>query len=93
MKRPRIDKSVLTHGVPYKVEDRQYLDSFKGRACESCGRVDGTVVAAHISWDSHVSHSQKADDRRTVALCFACHQQQESRPGPEWWMRMVYFRE
>lgn len=73
-----------------RIRDREYLDSFRDRACEACGIEDGTIVAAHVRAGHEGGTGYKPSDDLTVALCFACHQRQESEPGPEWWFKNVF---
>ena len=41
------------------LRDRAYLDSFRDRACDACGALDGTVVAAHIRTGEHAGKGVK----------------------------------
>jgi hypothetical protein len=50
------------------------LASCRELACQSCGRDDGTVVAAHANWSDYgKGKSLKASDAAVAALCFSCH--------------------
>ena len=53
-------------------QDRAYLHSFRGTACESCGAIDETVVGAHFSF-SNFARGMKAHDYLTAGLCRECH--------------------
>lgn len=53
-------------------KDPAYLRSFRGKACEGCGRLKETVVPAHVT-DERYSLGAKPDDKYTVALCKDCH--------------------
>ena len=87
MSKHRIDTSMLPHGIRRRMEDRTYLDSFRGRPCEACGTEDGTIVAAHVSVGHEGGQNRKADDNLTVALCSRCHESQGANPGPWWWLQ------
>jgi len=67
------------------LRDKDYRRSFKGEMCWNCGRMDDTVVGAHIRWGHEAGIGQKPNDDLIVPLCAACHREQESQPGPAWW--------
>lgn len=56
------------------VRSRALLDACREIACQHCGAMDGTVVAAHSNWLEHgKAKGQKADDNRVASLCHGCH--------------------
>ena len=71
------------------IEDPKYRKSFDGETCWSCGANDGTIVGAHIRWNEFPGTGRKPSDDLIAPLCFDCHQQQESNPGPDWWVQNV----
>ena len=82
-----IDTSELPFSKPHKFRDREYLDDFKGKACQVCGRQDGTVVGAHVNYMNFGAQS-KNHDYYTAALCGPCHKSHDTWPGgiADWWM-------
>jgi len=55
--------------------NRKLLDVLRQSPCQDCGREDGTVVAAHSNQlRDGKGRGIKADDFRTAALCYTCHQ-------------------
>jgi hypothetical protein len=85
----RIDKAALHFGEPPRIRDRKWLDTFEHKECWNCGRRDGTVVAAHIRWGLAGGTALKPSDDLVVPLCGVCHGDQESNPGPEWWVECL----
>lgn len=71
-------------------KDLDYRRSARGRACEACGRQDGTIVGAHVRSGEHAGMGQKPDDALLCWLCGECHADQEAHPGPEWWFTHVF---
>lgn len=50
------------------------LKSVRDCPCQSCGAVDGTIVAAHSNqMRDGKGRGLKADDYRIAALCYKCH--------------------
>ena len=50
------------------------LEILRRSPCQTCGREDGTVVAAHSNQlRDGKGRSLKAHDYRVCALCFQCH--------------------
>lgn len=54
--------------------NQKLLEAVRKSPCQHCGRMDGTVVAAHSNQSRDgKGRSLKANDYRIAALCFACH--------------------
>lgn len=54
--------------------NKALLEAVRASPCQSCGREDGTVVAAHSNQlRDGKGRSQKAHDYRIAALCHRCH--------------------
>ena len=54
--------------------DRKLLDVIRQSPCQTCGREDGTIVAAHSNQlRDGKGRGIKAHDYRIAALCHACH--------------------
>ena len=54
--------------------NKALLETVRGSPCQSCGRDDGTVVAAHSNQlRDGKGRSIKAHDYRIAALCHQCH--------------------
>lgn len=54
--------------------NRKLLEILRQSPCQSCGRSDGTVVAAHANLlRLGKGRGIKCPDFYTAALCFACH--------------------
>lgn len=51
-----------------RTRSRPYLETFRDRPCEACGRADGTTVPAHLNIDCSGKH-----DGATASLCHECH--------------------
>lgn len=90
----RIDKSQLRFGTRPKVEDDAYRKSYKDSTCAAsrngtdlCGMPS---IGAHIRTGEYAGGATKPSDDLTDALCHECHMDQESQPGPEWWLERVY---
>ena len=50
------------------------LKSVRDCPCQSCGAMDGTIVAAHSNqMRDGKGRGLKADDYRIAALCYKCH--------------------
>ena len=50
------------------------LKSVRDCPCQSCGVMDGTIVAAHSNqMRDGKGRGLKADDYRIAALCYKCH--------------------
>ena len=50
------------------------LKSVRDCPCQSCGAMDGTIVAAHSNQiRDGKGRGLKADDYRIAALCYKCH--------------------
>lgn len=93
MKRHRIDKSVLAIGTRPKVEDEAYRRSFRDRTCiasyngvDLCGLA---AIGAHVRTGEYAGIGTKPSDDLICPLCDTHHREQESQPGPEWWMEKV----
>ena len=52
---------------------KKHLKNVASMCCQSCGRDDGTIVAAHTNWGGGKARSLKASDEYTAALCYTCH--------------------
>lgn len=85
-KRHKIDKSVLTFGIPERIKDDAYRKSFEGEECVICQRTD-TTVGAHIRTGHEGGTSLKPTDPLMLPLCGPHHADQEANPGPGWWIR------
>jgi len=56
--------------------NKKLLEILRQSPCQACGREDGTVVAAHSNQlRDGKGRGIKADDFRTAALCYTCHQE------------------
>lgn len=88
----RIDKSVLTHGTPPRVEDEAYRRTAPQHACEAClcPGATGRVVGAHVRTGNEGGAGFKPSDDLLVWLCDVCHADQESKPGPWWWIERIF---
>lgn len=93
-RRYRIDKSVLAIGTRPKIVDPAYRDSYRHRTCQAsrngvdlCGNPS---IGAHVRTGECAGAGTKPSDDLTEALCDECHRDQESSPGPEWWIENVY---
>ena len=54
--------------------NQKLLEAVRESPCPHCGRMDGTVVAAHSNQSRDgKGRSLKANDYRIAALCFTCH--------------------
>jgi len=54
--------------------NNKLLEILRKSPCQTCGREDGTVVAAHSNQlRDGKGRSLKAHDYRVCALCFQCH--------------------
>ena len=54
--------------------NKRLLEIVRQSPCQTCGRSDGTVVAAHSNQlRDGKGRGIKADDFRTAALCYTCH--------------------
>lgn len=54
--------------------NRKLLDLLRQSPCQTCGREDGTVVAAHSNQlRDGKGRGIKAHDYRVASLCFSCH--------------------
>jgi len=54
--------------------NQKLLEIVRESPCQHCGRMDGTVVAAHSNQGRDgKGRSLKANDYRIAALCFTCH--------------------
>jgi len=54
--------------------NQKLLEAVRESPCQHCGRMDGTVVAAHSNQSRDgKGRSLKANDYRIAALCFTCH--------------------
>jgi hypothetical protein len=54
--------------------NRKLLDILRESPCQSCGREDGTIVAAHSNQlRDGKGRGLKAVDYRVAAMCFSCH--------------------
>ena len=54
--------------------NRKLLDVLRQSPCQTCGRSDGTIVAAHSNQlRDGKGRGLKANDYRVAALCFTCH--------------------
>ena len=54
--------------------NKKLLEILRKSPCQTCGREDGTVVAAHSNQlRDGKGRSLKAHDYRVCALCFQCH--------------------
>lgn len=73
MKRPRIDKSQLTHGIPPRVVDKAWRQSARNRACDVCGADDGTIVLAHLATATNSGMGLKPHDAEGLFLSGPCH--------------------
>jgi ferredoxin len=56
------------------VRSPELLKSCRRLPCQTCGRDDGTVVAAHSNQAKHgKGRSIKASDIFVASMCFSCH--------------------
>jgi hypothetical protein len=55
------------------VRSPRLLKAVRQLSCQSCGRDDGTIVAAHTNWGGGKGRGIKADDNLIAALCYTCH--------------------
>jgi hypothetical protein len=54
--------------------NKDLLEIVRQSPCQACGRVDGTVVAAHSNQlRDGKGRGLKAHDYRIAAMCFSCH--------------------
>jgi hypothetical protein len=54
--------------------NKKLLELIRQSPCQSCGRSDGTVVAAHSNQlRDGKGRGIKAHDYRVAALCYSCH--------------------
>jgi Fe-S oxidoreductase len=54
--------------------NKKLLEIIRQSPCQSCGRSDGTVVAAHSNQlRDGKGRGIKAHDYRVAALCYSCH--------------------
>ena len=54
--------------------NKKLLELIRQSPCQSCGRFDGTVVAAHSNQlRDGKGRGIKAHDYRVAALCYSCH--------------------
>lgn len=54
--------------------NKKLLEAVRVSPCQNCGKVDGTVCAAHSNQlRDGKGRSLKAHDYRIAALCFRCH--------------------
>ena len=58
------------------------LKSARGAQCQSCGIIDGTIVAAHSNQlrDGR-GYAHKSADYRVAYLCHRCHDYVDGRAG------------
>ena len=68
-----------------RMKDPTYLKSFDGEACIACGARDGTVVGAHIRFQSGSGMGAKPDDSLVLPLCYRCHVTQHEVGEFEFW--------
>jgi hypothetical protein len=53
---------------------KRLLEAARELSCQNCGRMDGTVVAAHSNQlRDGKGRGIKAHDFRIASLCFTCH--------------------
>lgn len=95
MKRPKIDKSVLTFGVPKKVEDPKYLDNYRHMTCNASDngidRCDQPCQGgAHVRDGEVAGTANRPSDDLTESLCHRHHMDQEANPGEWWWFTYCY---
>lgn len=55
------------------IRSPKLLMAVRSLSCQSCGREDGTIVAAHTNWGGGKGRSVKASDNHIAALCYICH--------------------
>lgn len=62
--------------------NKKLLQAARDQACQYCGAIDGTVVAAHSNQlrDGR-GYSFKSADYRVAYLCLACHDKVDGRAG------------
>lgn len=92
-----IDKSQLPYGIRRRIDDPEYLDSYRHLTCAAsrngvdlCG---ADAIPAHIRTGEagkSCGTAQKPDDDLTEALCDHCHRDQEKHIGADWWLENVY---
>ncbi len=73
-KRPSIDKSVLAFPTFKRMEDPEYLKSYKGSRCivPECSHNQETVVGCHIR-SGRLGMSVKPSDWHTLSMCAEHH--------------------
>lgn len=86
MKRGRIDKSVLTFGVPVRIRSTEHLDFVRSKPCCACPKA-GPSEAHHLTHAQPKAKALKAGDQFTVPLCTKHHRELHAR-GDEaaWWL-------
>ena len=62
--------------------NKKLLQAARDQACQNCGAMDGTVVAAHSNQlrDGR-GHAFKCADYRVAYLCIRCHDLVDGRSG------------
>jgi len=70
-----------------RLRDRQYLASYNGAQCFTCGIQDGTIVGAHIRTGSYCGVASKPDDDLTMPSCSKCHAEQHRIGEEEFWKK------
>ena len=54
--------------------NQKLLEAVRESPCQHCGKLDGTVVAAHSNQSRDGTGRRiKAHDYRIAALCYTCH--------------------
>ena len=54
--------------------NQKLLEAVRESPCQHCGKMDGTIVAAHSNQGRDgKGRGLKAHDYRIAALCFTCH--------------------
>lgn len=81
---PRIDKSELAFGIRPRLRVKNYLKTFKHRACICCGA--SGAVPAHIRHGCAGGMALKPDDSQVMPLCDTCHRLQSKNEVLFWLM-------
>lgn len=85
-----IDKSKLPFGLPFRIKDDKYRQSFKSAGCFSCGLIGNTTVGAHIRHGLAGGMGLKPCDSLILALCADCHSEQHEDGERQFWADRGY---
>lgn len=85
-----VDKSALAFGLPFRIKDDKYRQSFKSAGCFSCGLIGDSTVGAHIRHGLAGGMGLKPCDSLILALCSDCHTEQHEDGECQFWADRGY---